>query len=473
MTLLKSSHKKNIIHKKKTIRKKNIRHKKKIGGNGFVINNSKLFTPYMKFRPLFVENKEKIFMPPEQIGIHHFKEHAFDKIRKKIEASYVGKSQQDIEKKVFLLFVKYLEDTIRYVSFDEYLKALEKVSQEIKEKILDSSEYQTIILCAQDKISKSNFWVLLLCLTFLDEDIRRVIPSKTVYVSNDISEAYAFFKDNPKKTEINGKVAFIYFDDMSYSGEQISMALPINKDDNQNDIDNFVIFLCVSFISSTAINGINVHHTVSLFDSTIKVKSNKEQIVKWCSSNESYIVELFSTLFHGIENGQKKNILSLLISCIYARLCGIKDTHNYKSNVTNADNYNGYIKKFIRNYDLDEEKKQILLAILAINNKKSKAFYCYDSLIPIYFDHKVADGISTFQKFLRLGEHPTANDNDFESMLENCDVTEELKTKYKIDKRMYVSPEDECPKTFYKKLEYTLEGKVLNTEEHINAFFYN
>jgi hypothetical protein len=95
-----------------------------------------------------------------------------------------------------------------------------------------------------------------------------------------------------------------------------------------------------------------------------------------------------------------------------------------------------------------------------IPNDFFNAYQCYGDMIPIYFDHKIADGMSTFQKLLNFGSYP---------IQEGCTTCFRIPLIKKcIDTNIRLNPDksyctdmlgdiddnDTCPATFYKKIIY-------------------
>ncbi len=450
--------------KNRTKKHKNINYKKIIGG-GIDIKDHSLFTPYKTFLPLFLENQDKILMPREESGTHPLDKEAFADIKKKIEESY--KDTDKTEQNVFLCFLKFLEDTIRYVPFNEYYEALERVSKEIKTKIIDNHQYQTIILCAVDDMSKSNFWVLLLCLKhFAGEILTAIEKGKKVYVCSNALSGYSSILRMMKDSDPE-KVAMIYFDDMSYSGRQIKDSLPKNKYDTSKYNPNIDIFLCLSFISSTAEKLITSKtNNINIFEHTTKVESMSDQFIEWCNKNDRYIYTLFPDLFSG-DDEIKQKMFKLLIDTIYIYIC---DAGNPEQKI------NDYIKEFSKRTDIPQPQMETIKSIARINSTKKMAFHCYESAIPIYFDHKIADAVSTYDKFLNLGTYPSNNEDcTLQRVITNCKglpISEVVaKNKYKCNDGSYVDEEDSCLKTFYKDIKYTLNGESIDKNQNVNQLF--
>ena len=93
-----------------------------------------------------------------------------------------------------------------------------------------------------------------------------------------------------------------------------------------------------------------------------------------------------------------------------------------------------------------------------------QAYQCMDTMIPIYLDHKIADGISTFQKLIYFGTYPMNKSCD-----ESCIRTPLIKKCVDNNRRLYaeisycsqfiadIDDDNTCPQTFYKKIIYNFK----------------
>ncbi len=102
-------------------------------------------------------------------------------------------------------------------------------------------------------------------------------------------------------------------------------------------------------------------------------------------------------------------------------------------------------------------------------------YQCHQDMIPIYFDHKIADGVSTFQKLLYFGVYPIINDDAkcvLTPLIKSC-IDSNIENKDNILKGTYADitnvnhckslyvdiPNDfTCPETFYKKLVFNFSS---------------
>jgi hypothetical protein len=103
-------------------------------------------------------------------------------------------------------------------------------------------------------------------------------------------------------------------------------------------------------------------------------------------------------------------------------------------------------------------------------------FQMHPKICSLYFDHKIADSVSTFQKIYYLS--PLFGcPNSLESIpfIEGCGNVGEIKTlKSEIDVYRYFNNLEKsnkdvaCPPTFYKSIIYTYKGKPISDVLTIN-----
>ena len=101
-------------------------------------------------------------------------------------------------------------------------------------------------------------------------------------------------------------------------------------------------------------------------------------------------------------------------------------------------------------------------------NMGRKACNCSLQHIPIYFDHKIADSLSTFDKLLFTGSYPTrSSECEITPLIGGCDDIEELKKLFpdSCTEEGTLDSEVPCYPAFYKKISYTFHGTPLDTEE--------
>ena len=216
----------------------------------------------------------------------------------------------------------------------------------------------------------------------------------------------------------DNKILIIYFDDMSYSGTQISLSLP----DKKSSYNNINIFLGVSFISKIALNRINDKCDINLFPSTILIQS------------------LYTTFVEQSNSDEYDENLRLYNRMIY--------------NESKKDIYSKEINHGLATIDLQQL---------------------------IYFDHKIADIYSTLQKFIYFGSYPLFNESDIcisIPLIKKCKDNNILYKSTLKDLNMCkqsitdVHDEYTCPKTYYKQFDYTYKGQKLE-DAKITYSIYN
>jgi hypothetical protein len=352
-------------------------------------------------KDICIENRHWFYMPESEIGTYNIDAEQVNKIYKQLDVSKGSDNDIRDAKKI----IKKLIDTIQYINFNQYMIQLKKIASELIEEM--KKDYEIIYFICQDSRKKSNTWVLML---FIDEMLKRNFFTEfshinnKIYVSSSASDVYK----NCKSLDKN--ILIVYFDDMSYSGTQISRSLPNKKDINKN----INIYVCLGFISKIALENIDKECDINIFPST-------------------KIFESLYTVF--VQQNNTDEIEE------YERL--------YNKMIFKADNKTDY------------------------NSNFNKAFQTYDNQILVYFDHKIADGISTIQKFIYYGSYPLLDDTDIcitIPLIKKCEVSNitSLSIRYP-DKNMCkenivdIADDMTCPKTFYKQFEYKYKGIELQS----------
>lgn len=311
---------------------------------------------------------------------------------------------------VYLEFADAFRNTMRYVTFDEMLSIINHISIEIRE-LVTNHNYNKIYLLVDEESKSSNTWISLL---YIGELIKNnfftpEVTKKTVLIQK-ADTAYTYSTENPEES-----ILVLHIDDMSYSGRQLSYAL----EDSALQNKNLNWYLTITFIGSSAISlfkQMEIYKYLKFFRNTDKVDTFVEQA-------KNYLLTKYSF--------DKATKLSREIS----DLCSATPQGALK---------NGY-------------------------GYGEGAFYCRDQNIPIYFDHKVADTVSTFQKLLYTGAWPTSPDHCYNLPLINgCQVTlasydnKACYTKAELD----ILNQYTCPPTFYKRpgFGYKYNGKIIDRD---------
>ncbi len=413
------------------------------------MSNELPINDYIEF---YLENKRTIYMDPSEVGSHGLNHDNIDRWIENIEAARVyrltcrdrirnilrrlddlGPSTIDedatsIQKRdkytkelfrlsnheycddtdntdIYLAFGHAFKHIMRYVPFNEMMSIINNICGEIKA-LVDSTEYDKIFIYVEGDSSRSNTWISLLYLGELLKNgfFTDIIKNKTVVINNH-DDAYNYARKNQDQA-----ILVLHMDDMSYSGTQAEHALDqLPKVCPHND--RFHWYLTMTFIGSSAVKRYQtplygdrsriIWNYLKMFKSTQIVDTFVDQAKEWLE--EIYGETRSSALSRGIGD-----------------LCSATPS-----------------KTLTKGYGYGEA-----------------AFFCREQNIPIYFDHKVADSLSTLQKLLYTGAWPTTPDHCYNLPLINgFKVTDPHYDNKACYGKSLTDIEDEytCPKTFYKR----------------------
>lgn len=298
-----------------------------------------------------------------------------------------------------------LSSTGGYIPFNIYKAKLEQIAEEI---LAMESTYDDIYMYVPQELSRSNTWVgLLLFRTFAD----RILKDKLHIIFSAGGESgYTYleerFKANPEKRIL----AFIV-DDMSYSGTQLSFDIP-SRVETYRSVD---FYACVAFIGSAAVDvlrplGLKFFTSTSVCPSIQNIVTRYKEERKVPFPDSPYAGNLEST-------------------------------------------YDELLK---------------ILGSISYNKKFYSALSVYKSQIPIYFDHKIADSLSTFTVILQFAPTPKANSNKspciLESLITGC-PNPTLHQAGNLCRGEKVRMDYECYKAYYKTIPYTYSGVIIDDTE--------
>jgi hypothetical protein len=359
---------------------------------------------YDTFKVLYEENKDKIYMKPEDgAGKHNIDTEHIQKWREQIAGLHYPSRNDEIP--TYLKFADAYAKSLRYVSFAEFLDTIRKISAEIIELIKNSDH---LIFIVDGGAAKSNIWVALLFFGELEKLGLEKYKEKINWMPLDASDNNLpdYVKSNPQK-----KFGTVYFDDMSYTGTQISGVAP-----NIIGLDNLKYYVAVPFITERAFALLSDEGIV-FFDNTERVASLYEHIKEYYKDEPDTI----------------KKIEMLCYGASPASLKG--ENHNM---------FNAY-------------------------TRGRKAFSCgflKHGQLPIYFDHKIADYMSVLPDVMSFGIVP--RDLEYKTILNmGYKYNPPMKEAGSHMKDCYgeAPPHDEtdgvCYKTFYKQIKYTYKGNQI------------
>ncbi len=196
---------------------------------------------------------------------------------------------------------------------------------------------------------------------------------------------------------------FIHPDDCSYSGSQITSDLYVGQCSSIDDIKGIQYYITCPYVSNNAKETIQSTTPVKFLDSTV----------------------FFNSLRGNREEEERKRR-------------------------ENRDNERTEC----------EMKMNTTVNLLFDNYKEDK------ELCTIYFDHKLADGASIFQKIIALGVYYTDDfktiKNNIKGLIHNCEYDTSFLDLSKLNTYDLSSIyKNMCPPAFYKTINYTLGGETI------------
>lgn len=302
-----------------------------------------------------------------------------------------------------IIFFRRIMEIMRYVNFNEFLDVIKKMCCEIKKFLIENHENYDVIFFGGLDHHINKSYTWILFL-FLSEMSKLNFFDENSIIRNKI------YVGNEKlriKKPFITKVLYLFFDDMSYSGTQIA------------DQINYR-FLTTDDITRQyiPIPNLDIYITVPFISETAKSNISSKSFIKYWRSSQT-IFSLQRQFFEGIPESQIQKYRE-----IYTLLC------------TN-------------------------------HHSKHSGFQCNERIIPIYFDHKIADSYSTFNKLLYFGIYPINTSNPSCSskciltpLINNCEQNKDVSVPYLpnnnycLDYIIDIRHDIICPTTFYKSIDY-------------------
>jgi hypothetical protein len=299
-----------------------------------------------------------------------------------------------------------IENTL-YVSYGRFLFQLERVCESFRAKYKDSQ--WKIVLVVPGSVMKSNFWVSLLCYPFLKDMIYDI--------QFNITDVYNF---HVYERSYHPHIMCVLCDDCAYTGLQISESCAINP---------------YTFMYSG------------------KPSEPKTSDPKWLDWNRA----ITDVSLRKMADIKKEHFcVALLIPFIgsYAY------AHISKNPLVIMPKNAEMFMTFKERVDLHRFSHSSLMEF-------GQTFQYYSGVSAVYFDHKVSDCVSTFNKIYLLAPvfHCNAG-RKFVPFIEGCDSGGTNLNVYGV----YTNVEDDvaaatgsvCPTTFYKMIQYTVDGVIVN-----------
>ena len=394
-------------------------------GKNDILNNLFLNKKYFK---LFFDPKLRLKRVNDIYKLSEFykKYKLFDQnknynINKKLLEKWINSHKTDEDKYI----AKMLIDPVVHVSLEEFKSNLIHSVNKFNHYIKSNNIKKYYIVIGANKlygtnqqnyldIGKSNFWTLLLSLPYL------IIKPYDILLNLNQAIEFSIFEKLKKKEKI---FDFVFFDDCSYSGSQLF----------QNVIDFNLLqkYYLNAMITNSKIEKININNLNKKENKLIKVHNEKPNI--HIHVIIPYISLPAKDLAFDIQT--KRNI-------------GIHLYNNY------------FIKSYNDFYKFDE--------ILLNQLEDTYSLDGYNkNLIPLYFDHKMPDGVSTIDYILLSGIVSNYSDSKkdnkklkkkFVQFINNCIYpSNKLMNPLELKKWGYNTL---CPVSPYKKAKKFIENYI-------------
>jgi hypothetical protein len=317
-------------------------------------------------------------------------------------------SQCDEESRDFAISIIKNTDYISFLDFTKRIKVICDAWADDAKKKENKNNVNVMIL--PFTLSKSNIWVSMLCFKYIRKYIHEIEYNVTEVYNNTKIFTSKYYKK---------KVRCIICDDCSYTAQQI---LSISKFD------------------------------YTLVDTLHNTKPPDDNDIKWLNWNRNNIIEAKKMI-----NNIDTNDFSVDLLIPY--LSNIAENAISKYRYIRLPRSRLIFTTFANNIDIDNIPIHIL-------NEFRDTFQYHNDVSAIYFDHKIADSVSTFNKIYTLS--PLFNctspmDHIRMGFIDNCDKETKISNDINIY-NLYLDIEKDtnhkvCPPSFYKNINYTQNNK--------------
>lgn len=324
--------------------------------------------------------------------------------------------QCDIESRDF---AKQIIEYTTYISFDAFYKKLMSVCKSYLKSNIDKKQKGVVfVLIIPFMLKKSNMWVSLLAY-----EILHVLIDEVYY---DITEVYNNVL-NHRSNLYRKKVHCIICDDCAYTGHQLSY---------------------IASFDNSWINYPNKPSPPNIYKKDWLMWY--ERIIK---EAENYIGEI------SIDNFSVDIIIPYMSILAENRLSGIHYIRIPKEC--------SILPIFSQQTDIEQLPVHIL-------NEFKRTFQYHKDITAVYFDHKIADAVSTFHKIYLLA--PLFNcsmNNKRVGFIDGCDeenIPDNINV-YDVHIDLEQEGYKSCPPSFYKHINYTFNKKPVNTNLYVFDLF--
>lgn len=220
---------------------------------------------------------------------------------------------------------------------------------------------------------------------------------------------------------------------------------------------------------------------VNNYEALINDSKNEKSLCLYCDDMSYTGSQIKSNFLRGKNanledtNIDKYLIIAYLSNAAYTKLSTIKNVHFFKDTVV----VNSYIDQLKNKYgDTNPEMVDNVVKMFTSQSNNpfftmgKKACNCNMAYTPIYFDHKIADELSTFNKLLFTGSYPTTSVCEINPLIHGCTNLAELETlfgKNPCTTNYTLDSEVPCFPSFYKTILYTINGNNIDQDENVVA----
>ena len=390
---------------------------------------------FQTFLSFYNTNVNKIFLPTSgDRGINY--EH--------IDIWYENIQQYSPEdiKDVYMSFAKTFTDILLYVDFSTFLNKIEEITHDINNIIGNNEQYDKIYFYIPDEITKSNFWITLLVFHFFIQTRFNISPR-----SHSPSSSRSRSPSRPRSRSPS-------------SSRSRSPSRPRSRSRSSESSLKHKIQFTYSFdwILKNCYNNGEPQKTLCIYCDDMPYTGN--QLINNIKIPKKYTA---------VEKDVIMENINVVIGCPYiSNNAKIKlDAMSYVTLCGNSQIVNTYIDELkIRYMDSEPEMVNNIIEMFDFKSKKytlgRSACDCSRNYTAIYFDHKLADELSTFKKLILTGSYPVDDET-------NCKITplihgctkEEIITSapgYKCNRGYTFDEELACYTPFYKTIVYNVRN---------------
>ena len=356
--------------------------------------------------------------------------------------------------KNILDFAHVIRATLMRISFQQLLDQTKKISDELINYLTNDYQEHRIVVIIDNHLYSSNTWYTMLVMKPLFDD-KRIRP-RIINIIDKISQFQEGYNIPDSKTPLSEVIEFnkgvrnkflqyrntffIHADDMSYSGQQLLGHIPMGLKylfrENGPEMNLFQGLTAAQYASDIFINQL------------IGYTNNRYYIaIPYIGSQaiNTYFPQLDTTIGGFLKYPFRNASIFMFPTTITLNVLSL--SHRIFSMLGNERNisiHNTLSKPYFR-----------------------KLFRYFPGSLPIFFDHKLADAISTLTYLISYSTCSTIDESDLiiGHMVTSCktppikEIFDEKENKLRSSRIVdFIDESSRCPGSFYKTLNYTYRG---------------